>query len=226
MRGVPAQNFFEHGDQDAHGVVADNSALGHTRDELGLGDGDGKAVVLIDVHHHGQVGAAIAHVNDLIVADTEIRAKLLEHGDFAPAGSGANDGVDFAGGFIVTEARAEDVIRRNNALESRLDDLLRCVRDNVEMKFVAFREIIESAREERDVVLQADALAGFLKVRAADLAEIRVVENEIAELRAPLDEVHLRQALDLLVKAVKADELAKNDPRVVEAKRLVEIAGQ
>src|SRR5258708_7053346 len=225
-RGVPAQNFFEHGDQDAHGVVTDNSALGDTGDELGFGDGDGKAVVLIDVHHNGQVGAAIAHVNDLIVADAEVRAKLLEHGDFAPAGRGANDGVDFAGGFIVTEARAEDVIRRNDSVKRRLDDLLRCGGDHVEMKFVAFSEIIKRACEERDVVLQTDALAGFLEVRTADFAEIRVMENEIAELRALLDEVHLRQALDLLVEAVKADELAKNNPRVVEAKRLVEIAGQ
>jgi hypothetical protein len=52
------------------------------------------------------------------------------------------------------------------------------------------------------------------------------MEDEIAELRTLLDEVHLREALHLVVKAVKADELAKNDSRVVEAERLVEVAGQ
>jgi len=48
MRASPAQKFFEHGNENAHGVVADDGALGDTRDELGFGDGDGKAVVMID----------------------------------------------------------------------------------------------------------------------------------------------------------------------------------
>jgi len=54
------------------------------------------------------------------------------------------------------------------------------------MKFVAFGEIVQGARKESDVVLQTYALAGFDEVLAADLAEVRIVENEIAELRALL----------------------------------------
>src|SRR6266480_747884 len=225
-RGVPAENFFEHGDQNAHGVVADDGALGHTGDELGFGDGDGKAVVLIDVHHNGQIGAAVTHVDDLVVANADVRAEFLKHGDFAPAGGGANDGIHLDGGFVVAEARAEDVIRRNDAFERRLDDFLRRGGDHVEMEFVAFDEIIERARKEPDVVLQADAFAGFREVLAAHAAEIRVVENEIAELRALLHEVHLREAVDLVAESVETDELAKNHARVVEAERLVKIAGQ
>src|SRR6266550_3199683 len=57
-------------------------------------------------------------------------------------------------------------------------------------------------------------------------AEIPVVENEIAELRALLHEVHLREAVDLVAESVETDELAKNHPRVVEAECLVKIAGQ
>src|SRR3989442_8287303 len=34
------------------------------RDELRFRDGDRQAVVLIDVHHHWDIGAAVAHVND------------------------------------------------------------------------------------------------------------------------------------------------------------------
>src|SRR5256885_11823896 len=49
---------------------------GDARDELGLANRDRQAVVLVDVHHHRQVRAAVAHVNDLIVADAELRAKL------------------------------------------------------------------------------------------------------------------------------------------------------
>ena len=52
------------------------------------------------------------------------------------------------------------------------------------------------------------------------------MQNEIAQLGALLDEVYLSQALDLVVKPVKTDELAQNDPRVVKAECLVEVAGQ
>src|SRR5205823_3131705 len=76
------------------------------------------------------------------------------------------------------------------------------------------------------VVLQADAFAGFREVLAAHTAEIRVVENEIAELRALLHKVHLREAVDLVAEAVETDELAKNHARVIEAERLVKITGQ
>ena len=160
------------------------------------------------------------------MADAEVRAKLFEHGDFAPPRRSANDGVHFARGFVVAEARAEDVIGRNDALERRLDDFLGRGGDDVEMEFVTLRQIVEGAREKRDVVLQADALAGLNEMVAADAAEIRVVENEVAKLRALLDEVHLRQAFDLVVEPVKTDELAQHDSRIVEAERLVKITGQ
>jgi hypothetical protein len=52
------------------------------------------------------------------------------------------------------------------------------------------------------------------------------VQDEIRELGALLNKVDVREALHLIVKAVKADELAKNDARVVEAESLVEVAGQ
>ena len=162
----------------------------------------------------------------MVVADAEVRAKFFEHGDFAPSGGGAHDGFDFAGGLVVAEARAEDVIGRNDAFERRLDDFLRRGGDDVEMKFVTLRQIVEDAREKCDVVFQADALAGLNEMIAADAAEIRVVENQIAKLRALLDEVHLRQAFDVVVEPVKTDELAQHDSRVVEAERLVKITGQ
>ncbi len=94
------------------------------------------------------------------------------------------------------------------------------------MEFVTFGEIVERARKERNVVLQADALAGFNKVLAPDLAEVRVMENQVAELRALLDEIHLGKTFHLVMKSVEADQLAKNDSRVVEAERLVKVTGQ
>src|SRR5689334_407875 len=94
------------------------------------------------------------------------------------------------------------------------------------MEFVAFAKAVKRAREECHVVLQADALAGLDEMLAPDAAKIRVMQYEIAQLGALLDEIDLGQAFDLVVKPVKTDEFAQNDPRVVEAECLVEIAGQ
>jgi len=113
--GVPLEYVFENGDEDAHGVVAEDGALGDAGNELGFADGDGAAVVLVDVHHDGEIGAAVAHVDDVVVGDAEGGANFLEDGDFAPAGGGANDGIYFAGGFLIAEARAENMVRRDDA---------------------------------------------------------------------------------------------------------------
>jgi hypothetical protein len=50
------------------------------------------------------------------------------------------------------------------------------------------------------------------------------MENQIAELRTLLNEFDVRKALYLVVKAVKTDELAQHDSRIVETERLIEIA--
>ncbi len=59
---------------------------------------------------------------------------------------------------------------------------------------------------------------------AAHAAKIRIMENQIAELRTLLNEVDVRKALDLVVKAVKPNELTQHDSRIVEPERLIEIA--
>ena len=73
-------------------------------------------------------------------------------------------------------------------------------------------------------MLQANALAGLDEVLTANAAEIRIVENEIAEFRALLDKVHLRKAPHLVVKAVETDEFAENHTGIVKTERLIEIA--
>lgn len=93
------------------------------------------------------------------------------------------------------------------------------------MECVAVGEIFQRAGEEGYVMLEADLFAGFDEVLFADVAEIGVVEDQIAELRALLDEVDGGEALDLVIKTVETDQLAEDDARVVEAEGLVEIAG-
>jgi hypothetical protein len=58
------------------------------------------------------------------------------------------------------------------------------------------------------------------------VAEIGVVEDQVAEFRALLDKVDGGKALDLIVETVETDEFAEDDARVVEAESLVEIAGE
>src|SRR5205807_3356106 len=106
--------------------------------------------------------------------------EFLEHGDLAPSRRSANDGVDFPGCFLVAETCTENVIRRHDALERRFNDLLRCGGDDVEMELVAFSEIVERPREQRDVVLQADTLARFGVLFPSYFSKIRIVQNQVA----------------------------------------------
>jgi len=91
-------------------------------------------------------GRSECHVDDAVVADAEIGAKLFKSGELTPAGGNTNDGVHFTGSFVVTEPRAENVIRRHDTLECRLDDLLRRGGDDVEMELVAPGARLSKAR--------------------------------------------------------------------------------
>src|SRR5712671_1785623 len=75
-------------------------------------------------------------------------------------------------------------------------------------------------------MFQANALAGLDQIVAPHPAELRIVQNQVAELRSLLHEVHLRQSGHFVVEAMKADEFAQHDPGVVKAERLVEVTGQ
>ena len=73
-------------------------------------------------------------------------------------------------------------------------------------------------------MLQANALSGFDEVLATYMAEFGVVEDQVAEFGALLDQVHLGQADDLVVEPSEADQFAQDYAGVVETEGLVEIA--
>src|SRR5258708_7648124 len=75
-------------------------------------------------------------------------------------------------------------------------------------------------------MFQPDTLAGRYQIVSPHTAEFRIVQNQVAKLGALLHQVHLRQSGHFVVEAMKADEFAQHDPRVVKAERLVEVAGQ
>ena len=57
-------------------------------------------------------------------------------------------------------------------------------------------------------MFQPNFLAGLHQVFPAHPPEIRVVQNQVRQFGALLHQVHLGQALHLLVKAMKSDQLA------------------
>src|SRR5258708_525045 len=75
-------------------------------------------------------------------------------------------------------------------------------------------------------MLQPYFFAGLHKVLLAHPPEIRVVQNQIRKLSTLLNKVHLGQALHLVVKAVKSDQLAQRHAGIVETQGLVEITRQ
>ena len=63
------------------------------------------------------------------------------------------------------------------------------------------------------------------EVFAPDPAECRVVPQQVGQFRALLDQMGARKPGDLLVEVVDAEHLAEDHARIVEAQRLVKVAG-
>src|SRR5262249_9419465 len=99
-------------------------------------------------------------------------------------------------------------------------------RNDVDLEMRAFDAGVEDLDQAPDVVLQPDALADLVEVLPADLPVFGVVQQQVGQLSALLHEVDPCQAGDLLLEARGAQQLAEHDPRVVEAQRLVEVAGE
>src|SRR5262249_14680969 len=143
-----------------------------------------------------------SHVDDVVVAYAEGRTEFLEDGNLSPTRRRAHNRVNLPGCFVIAKTRTEDVIGSHNALECRLDNLLRRGGNHVERNLVAVRDAVERTREEVHVVLQPDALPGFDQVFLAYSTEVRIVQDKVRKFRALLDEVHLRKALHLVVEGV------------------------
>jgi hypothetical protein len=76
--------------------------------------------------------------------------------------------------------------------------------------------MFEALGKQGDVVLQANTLAGLDQVLLADVTEVGVVQDQIAEFRALLDEVDGAKALDFVMETAKTDQFAQHHARVVK----------
>src|SRR5258705_12600540 len=98
-------------------------------------------------------------------------------------------------------------------------------RDDIEREVILVGAGLERRHEALDVLLQSHLLACLDQMLAAYAPKLGIVAKEIRELGALLDQVNVRKTGDLLAKVRHADQLAENEPGIVEAQRLVEVAG-
>src|SRR5262245_54717714 len=180
-----ADDLFEHGNQWAQRVFAEDRAFGDGRDVFVFRNGHGEPVTAVDVQHDVNVGTAVAHVDDAVGTDLKSRLQFVERRDLAVARRNADDGFDLAGLRMKAEPRAEDVIGRHDVFERRLDHLFGRRRDDVKRKVMAFDPVTQYFRQQTDVLLEPDSFPGFEQMLLANPAEFGIVQQQIGEL-APL----------------------------------------
>jgi hypothetical protein len=77
-----------------------------------------------------------------------------------------------------------------------------------------------------DVSLQADLLAHLAQVLTPHLPVLRIMEQQVSKLGSLLHQMRSGEAGTPLHEPGDSQHLTQHDSRVVEAQRLVEVAGQ
>lgn len=93
---------------------------------------------------------------------------------------------------------------------------------------VALNAAFQDAVQQFDVLLERNALADLVQVLAAATAELRIVQQQVGELRSLLHQVEVRHASRFALEFLggNAEQFAEHVAGVVEAECLVEIAGE
>src|SRR5215471_2292171 len=115
--GRPAGDILEDRDEETECVVAENGSPRDLGYELGFRDRDSISVAAIDMEHDVDIRAAVADIDDAVLADLEYRLETVEDRDLAISGGHAKDRANFAGCRIVIELSSVDVIGGHNAFE-------------------------------------------------------------------------------------------------------------
>src|ERR1022692_2366178 len=162
----------------------------------------------------------------MIRAGDVLDQQLLEDSDLAVARSGPDDSVDLTG-RLVEKLGAVNMILRDDVFQRRINHLDGSGGENVEVEEVAIHAGFEDLVKQFDVPFEADALAYLVEMFFADLGfELRVVEQEIGELRTLLHEVDLRHSFRFAFKlrGGNADQLGEHVTGIIEGEGLVEVA--
>src|SRR4030095_8528219 len=168
------------------------------------------------MQHNVNVGTAVTHIYDAVGTDLKSLLQFVEHRDLAVARRNADDGFDLAGLRMIVEARADDVIRRDDAFERRLNHLFRRRRDDVKRKVITFDPLAQYFRQQTDVLLEPDTLTSFDQMLFANAAEFGIVQQQISKLASLLRKVDPRHSRDPLFKTRYAKYLAQNETGIVE----------
>ena len=129
------------------------------------------------MQHHVNVRAAVADVNDSIGGHAEAPAERIDRGNLAVAGGNLNDAFDLAGLFIEPEVTADDMIRRNDSLQRRIDDEPRRSGDDIEIETESVDAVFQKIGEQRDVPFQANAASDFDQVLFTHRTKVRIVSQ-------------------------------------------------
>src|ERR1700731_1734282 len=109
------------------------------------------------------VRAAVANIDDAIRTDLQIGLQTVQGRYLAIPGSHVLDGRNLTR-RVIAELRPENVIRGNNVLERRLNNLHRTRENHVELEPMSRDSLVQNTVQEVDVLFEANALAHFAQV--------------------------------------------------------------
>lgn len=151
------QNYFEDWNQDAKRVAAQNRPLRYRGKMTIFRDSDRKSIKSIHVQHYVNVGAAITHVDDVVMAHRNLSPEMIEDRDFSVARTKSFNADDLAS-IIEVEQAGKDVTGRYDFLQGCLHYVLGVGRNYVEREARTF-DLLEYLREQSDIRLEAHSLA-------------------------------------------------------------------
>ncbi len=88
---------------------------------------------------------------------------------------------------------------------------------------MAVEAAVQYLDESPNILLQANSLSRTDQMLSTNATEFGIVPQQVGQLGALLYKVDVRQTGDLLHEARGTDDLAQDDPGIVEAQRLVEV---
>jgi len=125
LAGPESDDLFEDRDEYAEGIITDDRAPGNLRNLSRLRRRDREPVTAIHVQDHRDVRLPIPDVDDLIARQRKLETEVFDGGDLAIAGRHSDHRVDFQSGLVPPEARADNVIRRDDVLQGLDHDFFR-----------------------------------------------------------------------------------------------------
>src|SRR5580700_2601148 len=226
-QGVPSRHVFEYRDQDRQRVIADDRPLRDRRQVFVLRHRYGVTVAAVDVQHDVNVRAAVAHIYDAVRPDFQRLQQMIDSSHLTVPRGYLQDALDLALG-IPFKLRAMNMVRRNDALQRRADDLHRPRRDHVKIEVKSLDLVRQEFVQRIDIWLEPHPLARFVQMLLAHLAEFRIVQQQVRQFASLLHEVQFRHSrnLALVLARRNSQQLAENKSGVIKAQRLVEVAGE